>query len=112
MYKSLIQNTVRYGISALGGYVREQDINRINIEILDPCVRIIQKNARWCRIENLFMTAGARSAHNLSTLRNAMLRDGGLRKSTKSHTPPKIEEKTIRPEIVENTWRQKKLRIY
>ena len=76
---------------------------KINIEIIHPTLRIIQHNAKWCRIENLYATSGIYSAHNLFTLRCAILRDKRLRLSPTTRTLQNIgEKKRMHPQETQN----------
>ena len=74
-YKGLIQNSISFGIAAWGGNVPEEVLQRINIDLIHPALRIIGGNKRWCRIENLYLSMDAYSVQNLSTTRCAQLLD-------------------------------------
>ena len=88
-YKSLIQNCIAHGIGAWGGNVPEEKIQRINIEVIHPALRVITGNKKWCRIENLYMSVGALNVQNLFTERSAMLLD--RIKRIKNEDDPAVE---------------------
>ena len=43
-----------HGIISWGAVAAEQDLRRLNIDVVHPALRIALGTKKWCRIENLY----------------------------------------------------------